>query len=350
MAADSGFDAGGEGGVRNLRRHVGLPDGDGSDGDAGSVCDQPEPGQQQRMPIDAGQWIHAMHERGNGHIWHRSKLARGLRTDLAGVRAARSALGAGGIGHLLRNQGHARNAGVSSQHVIRLAQRTRARHARLGFVYRTSGGNSTRNAGQVQLRRRLRSGFTARVDYTWAKAMDDDAQVGARDIKRDQCGNAGRRERYQASISGPTIAQNWLDLLAERSLSTFDQRQLLSATIQYTTGMGMGGELMSGWRGRLLKEWTVMSQITIGTGLPETPIYLAAVPGTGFTGTIRPNVTGAPIYSGTCRLPFESWRHSPRPSAGAWGTARRNSITGPNQFSLNCVNVADAAADESFQS
>ena len=48
-----------------------------------------------------------------------------------------------------------------------------------GFVYRTSGGNSTRNAGTLQLRRRLRSGFTASVNYTWAKAMDDDAQVGA---------------------------------------------------------------------------------------------------------------------------------------------------------------------------
>ena len=35
-----------------------------------------------------------------------------------------------------------------------------------GFVYRTSGGNSTRESGQLQLRRRLRSGFTASVEYT----------------------------------------------------------------------------------------------------------------------------------------------------------------------------------------
>src|SRR5882757_6888810 len=31
----------------------------------------------------------------------------------------------------------------------------------IGFIYRTSNGNSTRDAGQLQLRRRLRSGFTA---------------------------------------------------------------------------------------------------------------------------------------------------------------------------------------------
>ncbi|HEV2484532.1 MAG TPA: TonB-dependent receptor [Terracidiphilus sp.] len=198
-----------------------------------------------------------------------------------------------------------------------------------GFVYRTSGGYSTREAGQFQLRRRLRSGFTASVDYTWAKAMDNDAQIGAQ----------GHVTATTASTSqagaGPTVAQNWRDLRAERGLSTFDQRQLLNSQLQYTTGMGMGGRtLMSGWRGRLLKEWTVVSQISTGTGLPETPIFLAAVPGTGMTGTIRPNLTGAPIYSAASGYHLNVAAFS-APTAGAWGTARRNSITGPDQFSLN---------------
>jgi hypothetical protein len=198
-----------------------------------------------------------------------------------------------------------------------------------GFVYRTSSGNSTREAGQFQLRRRLRGGFTASVDYTWAKAMDDDAQIGAQ----------GHVTATTASASqagpGPTVAQNWRDLRAEHGLSTFDQRQLLNAQIQYTTGMGMGGRtLMSGWHGRLLKEWTVVSQISTGTGLPETPIFLAAVPGTGITGTIRPNLTGAPIYSAAAGYHLNVAAFT-APTAGAWGTARRDSITGPDQFSLN---------------
>jgi hypothetical protein len=198
-----------------------------------------------------------------------------------------------------------------------------------GFVYRTSGGNSTREAGQLQLRRRLRSGFTASVDYTWAKAMDDDAQIGAQ----------GHVTAMTASTSqagaGPTVAQNWRDLHAERGLSTFDQRQLLNAQLQYTTGMGMGGrKLMGGWRGRLLKEWTVVSQISTGTGLPETPIFLAAVPGTGMTGTIRPNLTSAPIYNAAAGYHLNVAAFT-APTAGAWGKARRDSITGPDQFSLN---------------
>ena len=98
------------------------------------------------------------------------------------------------------------------------------------------------------------------------------------------------------------IAQNWLDLRAERGPSTFDQRHLLSVQAQYTTGMGLGGKtLMSGWKGTLFKEWTVLTQITVGSGLPETPIYLAAVQGTGVTGSIRPDATGAAVYAAPSR-------------------------------------------------
>src|SRR5262249_9080307 len=41
-----------------------------------------------------------------------------------------------------------------------------------GFVYLTSNGSSSRHAGQVLLRRRLRNGFTASVQYTLSKATD----------------------------------------------------------------------------------------------------------------------------------------------------------------------------------
>ncbi len=55
--------------------------------------------------------------------------------------------------------------------------------------------------------------------------------------------------------------------------------------VQYTTGMGLhGGTLVNGWKGALFKEWTVATQIDAGTGLPLTPVYPAAVRGTGVTG------------------------------------------------------------------
>jgi trimeric autotransporter adhesin len=92
--------------------------------------------------------------------------------------------------------------------------------------------------------------------------------------------------------------------------------------------------LLGGWAGRLLKEWTVTGEATAGSGLPETPIYLAAVPGAGFTGTIRPSRTSAPIYTTSGAQHLNSAAFTP-PAPGQWGTAGRDSITGPGQFTLN---------------
>jgi len=104
-----------------------------------------------------------------------------------------------------------------------------------GFAYLTSNGNSIRHAGMMQLRRRLRSGFTAELQYTFAKSIDD-ASLGGR------------------GQGGGLIAQDWLNLRGERALSNFDQRHVMSLTMQYTTGMGLrGGSLLGGWRGALLK-------------------------------------------------------------------------------------------------
>jgi hypothetical protein len=212
----------------------------------------------------------------------------------------------------------------------------------LGFVYQTSGGDSTRQSGQIQLRRRLVNGFTASLLYTFSKSIDDDALLGglghvtvsAQGQSSSDSTSAGAPTLNAASPT-PAIAQNWLNLNAERSLSSFDQRHLLSMQVQYTSGEGLGGRtLMTGWPGRLFKEWTVLSKIVVGTGLPETPVYLQAVPETGFTGTIRPDPTGSPIYTSGAG-PHLNVAAYAAPLPGQWGTAGRNSITGPNQFSLN---------------
>jgi hypothetical protein len=204
----------------------------------------------------------------------------------------------------------------------------------LGFEYRTSGGDSTRESGQLQLRRRLRAGFTASLLYTYSKSIDDDAFLGGQGHVVAASSTQGQSDSAPATPTA-SIAQNWLNLRAERGLSSFDQRHLLNVQVQYTTGQGLeGGTLMNGWGGKLYKEWTLLTQITTGTGMPETPSYLAAVPGTGFTGTIRPSLTGAPIYASGAVLHLNAAAYA-APLSGQWGTAGRDSITGPGQFSLD---------------
>jgi trimeric autotransporter adhesin len=221
-----------------------------------------------------------------------------------------------------------------------------------GYTYLTSNGNSSREAAQVQLRRRLHNGFTATLQYTYSKSIDDVASLGG--SPATPAAAAGSNPTAQnptppnpssgfsgtasaASVETAAIAQNWLDLSADRGRSTFDQRHLVSLQMQYTTGMGVkGGALLNGWRGAFLKEWTFAALITAGTGLPLNPVYLAAVPGTGVTGSIRPDYTGAPLYGGPGGLAVNPAAFT-TPAPGQWGNAGRNIITGPGQFTLNAT-------------
>ena len=76
----------------------------------------------------------------------------------------------------------------------------------LAFTYETSGSASIYHGLQVGLRRQFHSGFSISGQYTYSKTIDDAAAVGG---------------------AGRTVAQNYLDLQAERGLSTFDMRHRL---------------------------------------------------------------------------------------------------------------------------
>jgi hypothetical protein len=207
----------------------------------------------------------------------------------------------------------------------------------VGFVDVVSNGNSTREAGQLQLRRRLHNGLTATLQYTFSKSIDDDSLVGGQGQTLASLNPPQNPfgPPTGASQSGLAIAQNWLNLSAERGPSTFDQRHLLNAQLQYTTGMGLGGgTLLTGWKGTLFKGWTFLTQVSAGSGLPQTPMFVAAVPGTGVTGTIRPDVSGAPLYAAPPGL-FLNPAAYKAPAPGQWGNAGRDSIVGPSVFSLN---------------
>ena len=206
----------------------------------------------------------------------------------------------------------------------------------VGFRYRASNGNSTRNAGTIQVRRRLRSGLTATLDYTYSRSVDNDSMLGGRGAIATA--NSSSSQTSSGSVSSDRsnfLAQDWRNLHAERGLSAFDQRNVLNFTAQYTTGMGIGGgTLLGGWPGRAYKEWTVQAQASFGTGLPETPVYLAAVNGTGFTGSIRPDRVAGDVYRGASGHFFNAAAFA-APQAGQWGNAGRNSLRGPGTYTFN---------------
>jgi hypothetical protein len=185
-----------------------------------------------------------------------------------------------------------------------------------GFVHVTSNGSSRRHGLQLTLRRRLHNGLTASAQYVIASATDDAATFS----------------NSAVSPQALSIAQDWRDPGAERGPSAFDQRHLATLQFQYTSdteGRGMAPGL---WKA-LLKDWTFASQLTIGSGLPFTPVYFRAIGGTGFVG-VRPTLTGASIDPEEPRSYANAAAYA-APAEGAWGNAGRHSIRGPGQFSLD---------------
>jgi trimeric autotransporter adhesin len=185
------------------------------------------------------------------------------------------------------------------------------------FTYETSNGDSTYHAAQFQLHRRFRSGLMVHANYQLSKSIDN-------------AGTGGRGE------GNTPVAQNWLDLAAERGLSSFDARHNLLLNLQYSTGMGAsGGTLVDGWKGHLLKDWTVGGSITLHSGNPFSATVggnRSQVSGTAVSNTVRADATGEPVTAAGSLFNTAAFAE---PAAGLWGSAGRNTIPGPTAFSLN---------------
>jgi hypothetical protein len=190
-----------------------------------------------------------------------------------------------------------------------------------GFVYYTTGGSSIQHAGQFELRRRLMSGLQWTATYTLTKATD----------------NASSFNGF-----GGATAQNWLDLDAERSTSSFERRHLFRYNVSYNIGQGIGGgALRTGLKGKFLNGWSTNWNVTAGSGTSRSPIYRVTSVA-GITGTVRAKLTGEPIDGGPDGYYANPSAFAP-PDPGTWGNAPRNSIRGPGQFTVG------ANASRSFQ-
>ncbi len=149
-----------------------------ADGAAGAALKEPERAEQRGVPADARQRIHAMfvgHER---DVWHRSELPHWLRAAVAVVGAARPAVCAADDGDLLGSRRARTGRRRFCPTAIRWARPIRVRAARRDSPMRPRAEIRSATPGKLQLRRRLRGGFAASLEYTYSKSIDDDAYLG----------------------------------------------------------------------------------------------------------------------------------------------------------------------------
>ena len=196
-----------------------------------------------------------------------------------------------------------------------LAQRAQLGNA-VGFTFDSAVGVSIYNALQTRLQRRYRNGISMAATYTFSKSIDDSSTFGG---------------------AGNTVAQNWLNLAAERGLSSFDRRHAFSGGGIWTSPWGADRSRFSSTSltGRLLKDWTLTGSLTAQTGTPLTARELgntAVLAQTGGIGSGRAEATGQPLSSSSGFFNLAAFTTAP---AGHFGNAGRNTIPGPGIFGLN---------------
>jgi hypothetical protein len=186
------------------------------------------------------------------------------------------------------------------------------------YDYEDSTAFSNFNSLAVSLRRRMHHGLSLQATYTYAHSIDDATSVGG-------VGNA--------------VAQNWQNLLAEESNSSFDIRNKVAGNFVYELPFGSDREYATtGLASHLLEGISVSGTYSIASGEPLTPSYVAAVSDVarGSTGSLRPDrIPGVSLTAGGGSQ--DNWFNTAafaQPSA-VYGSASRYSIPGPGTVSMD---------------
>jgi hypothetical protein len=175
--------------------------------------------------------------------------------------------------------------------------------------YLETSSNANYNSLQASLKQRLSRGLNFGASYSFSKSIDD-ASNGI--------------------FSGPrgvVYPQDSFNIAAERAVSVFDQRHRFMANFTYDLDFlpGLVGSLPKSLTGG----WQIGGIYTGASGLPASPFIGVDVSGTGELND-RPNLISDP-RSGDQRdaTSFFNKAAFSMPAPGTFGTAGRNTITGP---------------------
>ncbi len=193
------------------------------------------------------------------------------------------------------------------------------------YNYSDSIGFSNYNAGTVRLRRRLQSGVAIGATYTYSHAIDDASAIG---------GNGG---------TTAVVAQNWQNILAEESNSSFDVRHNFKGDFLYEFPFGPDAHFLTSgnWLSHGLANVSFSGTFAFATGEPLTPRFVAnsADVARGSQGSLRPNrVPGVSLTAGGGKL--DRWFNTNAFSSvfapgQVYGTASRYSIPGPGTLTFD---------------
>lgn len=188
------------------------------------------------------------------------------------------------------------------------------------FLFESSDGSSILHAGSIRVRKRMRHGFSFGGTYTYSKSIDNASSIGGTAV---------------------VVAQNDLDLAAERGLSSFDQRHRFTADYYYQLPFGKEKKWLhgDGWQDKFFGGWAFQGNITLASGFPFSPRIFGSLIdlGRGANGSLRPDLV--PGQAITVSDPgIQEWFNTAAfiaPAPGQFGDAGRNIIEGPGTIEFD---------------
>jgi len=193
------------------------------------------------------------------------------------------------------------------------------------FLWESSEGASILHAGTVSVRKRMSNGLSVGGLYTYSKSIDNASSIGGGAV---------------------VVAQNDLDLAAERGLSSFDQRHNFTGDFMYELPFGPGRRWLAnpGFMEAVFGAWSWSGSITVASGNPFTARVVGAFAdiARGSNGSLRADYSGAPISISDPSVSkwFNTGAFSAPPN-GQFGTAGRNTIEGPGEILFNFALAKD---------
>jgi hypothetical protein len=181
------------------------------------------------------------------------------------------------------------------------------------FLFESSEGSSILHQGTVRVRKRLRRGFSVGGTYTYSKSIDNASSIGG---------------------GATVVAQNDLDIAAERGLSSFDQRHRFVADYIYELPFGKDRKWFSsdGLPQHILSGIQFSGNVTLASGFPFSARFFGTSTdlSRGVTGAARPDaIAGQPIQLSDPTI--QEWFNTAAFAAptGVFGTEGRDTIVGP---------------------
>jgi len=198
------------------------------------------------------------------------------------------------------------------------------------FTSFANAANANYQAGTAQIKKEFTNGLTGlalTAHYTWSKSLDD------------------------ASSQLTSDLQNTYNLFSNWGPSGFNVAHRFVASAVYELPIGSGKPFLSGIG-------PIVSRVVSGWSLAPIYVYQSGFPFSATTsdntaniesGILRPNVVGSPGLSSRSYKEWFNVAAFAQPAPYQFGSARRNSLTGPGMTNLDLSILKDTHLSEALR-